>query len=295
MTTGRVRIGTCSWKYSDWKGLIYSPEKTYSPHDYLPDYAQHFSTVEIDQWFWSLLPAEITLPDPETARIYADSVPDDFIFSVKVPNAITLTHHHPRQPAKHKEVANKPNEHFLNVDLLKRTLELLQPLGTKLGPVIFQFGYLTKETMPSLKVLLDKFSEFFDAVPKGFDYAVEVRNVNYLKPSFFKFLRERNISPVLVEGYFMPPIAQVAEKFDISTAKSTVIRLVGVDRWEVKMQAGKKWDRIVSPKDESIEGVVRVVREQVGKGREVYVNVDNHYEGCAVMTIGKLVKRLGDI
>jgi len=288
-----LHIGTCSWKYDDWKGLIYDPAKTYSPNDYLPDYAKHFSTVEIDRWFLSLLPAEIKLPDPETAKIYADSVPDDFIFSVKVPNAITLTHHFPRQPAKHKEVANKPNEHFLNVDVLERFLEILQPFGNKLGPVIFQFGYLTKATMPSLKVLLDRFSEFFDQVPKGFHYAVQVGNPNYLKQSFFKFLRERDLSPVLVERYGMPPIAQVAEKFDISTAKSTVIRLMGVDRWKVKMQAGKTWDKIVAPKDESIEGVAKVVREQVDKGREVFVNVNNHYEGCAVLTIGKLVERLG--
>ncbi len=287
-----LRIGTCSWKYDDWTGLIYDPEKTYSPNDYLPDYAKHFSTVEIDQWFWSLFPAEIKLPDPEIVQIYSDSVPNDFLFSVKVPNAITLTHHYSRQPVKHKDYADKPNDHFLDVDLLKRFLEILQPLGKKLGPVMFQFEYLNKSKMPSLKAFLDRLSEFIDKAPQGFDYGIEIRNPNYLKEPYFTFLREKNLSIILVEGYFMPPIGEVAEQFDVSTGKSTVIRLMGPDRAEIEREAGKKWDRIVAPKDESIEGVVGVVREQVDRGREVYVNVNNHYEGCAVMTIGRLVERL---
>ena len=53
---GHVRIGTCSWKYDSWKGLVYDPDRQYRPDDYLPDYAKHFTTVEIDQWFWSLFP-----------------------------------------------------------------------------------------------------------------------------------------------------------------------------------------------------------------------------------------------
>jgi uncharacterized protein YecE (DUF72 family) len=288
-----LHIGTCSWKYTDWRGLIYDPEKTYAPNEYLPDYAQHFSTVEIDQWFWSLFPAEIKFPDPETVKIYADSVPDDFLFSVKVPNAITLTHHYARQPVKHKDFADKPNDHFLDVDLLKRFLAILQPLEGKLGPVMFQFEYLNKQKMPSLKAFLGKLFDFFDKAPEGFDYGIEIRNPNYLKEPYFGFLREKNFSIVLVEGYFMPPVGEVAEKFDVSTGRSTVIRLMGPDRQEIEKEAGKKWDRIVAPKDESIEGVVKVVMEQVCRGREVYVNVNNHFEGCAVMTIGKLVEKLG--
>jgi hypothetical protein len=57
-----LRIGTCSWKYDSWKGLVYDPDKKYRPDDYLADYARHFTTVEIDQWFWSLFPSVASLP-----------------------------------------------------------------------------------------------------------------------------------------------------------------------------------------------------------------------------------------
>jgi len=33
-----LRIGTCSWKFDSWKGLLYESEKRYRPQDYLRDY-----------------------------------------------------------------------------------------------------------------------------------------------------------------------------------------------------------------------------------------------------------------
>jgi len=94
-----LRIGTCSWKYDSWKGLVYDPEKSYAPYDYLTDYARYFNTVEIDQWFWSLFPQGAKLPDPQSVQAYVDSVPDDFLFTVKAPNSITLTHFYAKQPS----------------------------------------------------------------------------------------------------------------------------------------------------------------------------------------------------
>ena len=35
-----LRLGTCSWKYDTWKGLVYEPLKTYRADDYLVDYAK---------------------------------------------------------------------------------------------------------------------------------------------------------------------------------------------------------------------------------------------------------------
>src|SRR5512139_1419456 len=94
---GLLRLGTCSWKYDSWKGLIYEPGKTYRADDYLADYARHLGSVEIDQWFWSLFPGGLRLPDPAVVKRYAESVPDDFVFTVKAPNALTLTHYYAKQ------------------------------------------------------------------------------------------------------------------------------------------------------------------------------------------------------
>ncbi|PLX23103.1 MAG: DUF72 domain-containing protein, partial [Ignavibacteria bacterium] len=48
MDMARLRIGTCSWKYPSWKGIVYSAPKGIN---YLEEYARVYDTVEIDQWF----------------------------------------------------------------------------------------------------------------------------------------------------------------------------------------------------------------------------------------------------
>lgn len=59
---------------------------------------QAYNCVEVGQWFWSLFPGDkVVLPRPEVVQGYADSVPQDFRFGVKVPNSITLTHHYKKK------------------------------------------------------------------------------------------------------------------------------------------------------------------------------------------------------
>ena len=43
-----ILYGTCSWNYDSWVGLVYSrPRRTAA--EYLPEYAEHFPTAEIDR------------------------------------------------------------------------------------------------------------------------------------------------------------------------------------------------------------------------------------------------------
>ncbi|MBN1360895.1 MAG: DUF72 domain-containing protein [Sedimentisphaerales bacterium] len=288
----RLRIGTCSWKYDSWKGLVYDPRKQYAAADYLTDYAKLFNTVEIDQWFWSLFPQGAKLPEVRTVQRYAQSVPDDFLFTVKVPNAITLTHYYAKQPAAMKEYANRPNPHFLDVDLLNRFLEILAPLHGKLGPLMFQFEYLNKQKMPSLAVFLDQLDAFFGQAPHGVAYAIETRNPNWLVAELFDFLRQRGLGFVLLEGYYMPPIAEVAARHNVRTAGFSVIRLHGPDRQGIEARTGGQWSEIAEPKDDGLRATAALISENTDVAIDTVVNVNNHYEGCAPLTIQRLLQRL---
>jgi uncharacterized protein YecE (DUF72 family) len=287
-----LRIGTCSWKYDSWKGLIYDPDKRYRADDYLQDYATHFNTVEIDQWFWSLFPSGARLPDPDTAKRYAESVPADFRFTIKAPNAITLTHSYSKQPKGQEGHANEPNHYFLSVDLLHRFLEALDPMQGKLGPVMFQFEYLNREKMPSLPVFLDRLQGFFAKAPAEFQYAVETRNPNYLKDEFLTALRQLGLGFVLLDGYYMPRIAEVVAKLDIRTASFSIIRLHGPDRAGIEEETRGVWDKIVEPKDDGLKATAAIVRQDLDAGVDTYVNVNNHYEGSAPLTIERLLRQL---
>jgi uncharacterized protein YecE (DUF72 family) len=287
-----LRVGTCSWKYDTWKGLLYDPDTKYHRDDYLVDYSKHLNTVEVDQWFWSLFPTGVKLPDLNTVETYAASVPRDFVFTVKAPNAITLTHFYAKQPARYEEYANRPNDGFLSVELLERFLESLEPMKGRLGPVMFQFEYLNKQKMPSCDAFLERLNAFFDKAPKGYQYAVESRNPNYLSKPYFDFLSERGLAHVFLDGYYMPRIGEVFGKNDAHTAVFSVVRLHGPDRQGIEKATNKIWNKLVAPRDEGIASAVDIVKRNADKLITTYINVNNHYEGSAPLTIERFLDAL---
>ena len=281
---GLLRLGTCSWKYDSWKGLVYDAGKTYRPDDYLPDYAKTLDSVEVDQWFWSLFPGGPRLPDPAVVRRYAKSVPDDFVFTVKAPNALTLTHFYAKQTPAHAAYAGRPNPHFLDRDLLGRFLEALSPMGSKLGPIMFQFEYLNKQKMPSKEAFFERLGAFVAEAPKGYHYAIEIRNPNYYSRAFFDFLKGHGLGFVYLDGYYMPPIGQVFEKYGPETASFQVVRLHGGDRLEIEGVTGEVWDKVVDPKPGGLAAAAKIVRANAKKRVLTYLNLNNHYEGSAPLS-----------
>lgn len=289
---GLLRLGTCSWKYDSWKGLIYEAGKRYRPDDYLGDYAKVLDSVEVDQWFWSLFPGRARLPEPRTISLYEKSVPEGFSFTVKAPNALTLTHHYKNQPAGSAAFADQPNPNFLDEGLLRRFLDILSPLGPKLGPIMFQFDYLNKKKMPTAEAFYDRFGAFISKAPMGFQYAVEIRNANYFSPAFFGFLKEHGLGFVYLDGYYMPPIGKVFEDFAPETAAFQIIRLHGGDRLEIEGETGEVWNKIAAPKPEGLESAARIVRSNARKNILTYVNFNNHYEGSAPLSIRRFLETL---
>lgn len=254
------------------------------------NYARYFNTVEIDQWFWSLFPQGVKLPDPKAVCRYPESVPDDFRFGIKAPNAITLTHFYAKQPKGSEAYANKPNPDFLNQDLLSRFLESLESIRAKLGPIMFQFEYLNRKKMPSLEAFLDKLNVFFTKAPKGYPYAIEIRNNNYLKQPFFAFLKDHQVGCVLLDGYYMPPIGEVARDFQIHTGNFTVLRLHGPDRKGIEEKTKGIWNEVIEPQDERLNAATGVTRRILKDKNDTYIYVNNHYEGCAPLTIERFLK-----
>lgn len=287
-----LRIGTCSWKYDSWKGLIYEPDVNYEARDYLADYARTLNTVEIDQWFWSLFPAGLKLPELPTVKQYAESVPEGFVFTIKAPNVITLTHFPPHQPKQYASFAKQTNPNFLNPKLLARFLETLKPMADKIGPILFQFEYLNRSKVESSETFLSQLGAFFADAPEGYEYAVEIRNRNYLSAEFFECLRARGVGFIFIEGYFMPPVGEVHDTYDTRTAPFSVVRLHGPNRLEVEEQTGKVWNEIVEPRPEGLEATARIVRENARRKIRTFVNVNNHYEGSAPLTIARLLEIL---
>jgi uncharacterized protein YecE (DUF72 family) len=275
-------IGTCSWKYDSWRGIVYSELKE---KNFLREYSQHFSTVEVDQWFWSLFTGDkVVLPNLNVVQEYADSVPEDFIFSIKVPNSITLTHQYKKQ----KSDSLRVNPHFLSVEVMQRFLELLVPLGSRIGPLNFQFEYLNKQKMSGVGAFVEKFGEFVAKLPAEFKYCIEIRNPNYLTKNYFDFLAETDLHHVFLHGYYMPPIFDVYKQFGAKISSLTVIRLHGGDRREIEDKTGNDWSDIVDPKDGDLQSLATMLADLSVRNIETFLYVNNHFEGSAPRTIARI-------
>lgn len=292
-----LRIGTCSWKYPEWSRAGVYPEAYDSKTgNFLEHYSRFYNTVEIDQWFWSLYTRKfVRLPSPRIAKGYAEAVPRDFLFTVKAPNSITLTHFYTKgaQAKQYPEYAGKPNKHFLSHDLLRKFLKTLEPIGEKLGPIMFEFEYLNKEKMESLDVFLAALESFFKELPEGYQFGVESRNPNYLKPNYFALLKKYMIAHVFLEGYYMPPVTSVFKAQKALTARHTVFRLHGPDREGMAQKAGGVWDRIQIDRTPLLEEIGGVLKKVIDDRISTFVNVNNHFEGCAPVSIAKLLKDFG--
>ena len=283
-----LRIGTCSWKFPSWAGIVYSAPRGIN---YLQEYATQYDTVEIDQWFWSLFGADkIRLPDRRDASEYRQSVPDGFRFTVKAPNSITLTH-------LYKKGRSGPlvtNPHFLSTELVRDFLALIEPLHDTLGPIMFQFEYLNRQKMTSQNQFLQLIEAFATTLPAPHQYGLEIRNGQYLNQAHFELLNHTHLIPVFLQGYWMPPIVETYDAWRslILEQPAVVIRLHGPDREGMEEKTGKQWDQIVESRDEELSAIADMVNDLLSEAVQVTVNVNNHYEGSAPLTVGRLRRLL---
>ena len=281
-----LRFGTCSWKYPSWAGIVYSGPEA----DFLAEYSGRYPTVEIDQWFWSLFDADsIALPQIPTISEYLAAVPEEFQFTIKAPNSVTLTHFYKK--GTQRGVGENP--YFLSPKLFADFLDRITPMKAQTAMIMLQFEYLNREKMSGVDDFLRQLETFLMEVGSDWPLGVEIRNPNYLHSAYFQMLANYRVTPVFCEGYFLPPITSVYQKHRELLSETGMIRLLGPDRRAIEKATGKKWNRIAAPKDEALPAIADMLVDMLAHGIDVIVNVNNHYEGSAPLSIERL-ERLVD-
>lgn len=282
-----LNIGTCSWKFPAWEGLVYTKAKDIN---YLEEYSARFDCVEVDQRYWSLFGIDkVALPRPETVKEYAESVPKNFRFGVKLPDALTLTH----LRRKDKSETMQSNPHFLSTNLLNTFLETLEPIHGNLGPLMLQFGYLNREMVPAPKEFRKQLDSFLDKLPKGFLWAVELRNPNWLNERYFQYLKDRGIAHVWEQGHHMPSVAELYPRFADLLTDDCVIRMHGPDWKGMEKRQDKDWSKITEPRDKDVNAVAKILKDMIGRKKKVWAFVNNHFEGCAPKSVERIKKCMG--
>jgi uncharacterized protein YecE (DUF72 family) len=157
----KIHIGTSGFGYKEWKGKFY-PAKI-DPKEMLRYYSERLGAVEINNTFYHM-------PTEGILTSWAEQVPDNFIFAFKAPQVITHL----------KQLMNVSEE----TDYLFRTLSIL---GTKLGPVLFQFPKSFHINQPALEA-------FLSLIPSNISCAFEFRSPSWIDAEIIAMLHKKGCS-----------------------------------------------------------------------------------------------------
>jgi uncharacterized protein YecE (DUF72 family) len=256
-STPSIRLGTSAFTAAGWPGSFY-PEGL-PAKDYLSYYAQHFDTVEVDSTYYRT-------PSPSTVRGWAEKTPKGFLFTAKVPQAIT-----------HEAVLVDCEEEF------KTFVSTMELLGDKLGPMLLQFPYFNRTKFKSLVGFLAILEPFLKMLPKDHRFALEIRNKSWLTASLTDLLKAHGVALAVIDQAWMPRPTEWFEKIDPITANFTYVRWLG-DRKGIELQT-KVWDKTIVDRTGEMTEWVKILKGVQKRKIQILAFANNHYAGHGPSTV----------
>jgi uncharacterized protein YecE (DUF72 family) len=261
-----ILAGTSAFTADGWQATFYPADL--KPADYLRHYATRFPTVEIDSTFYGT-------PKPERVRGWYEKTPPDFVFAAKIPQIIT-----------HEKILEDCDAE------LAEFLQTMELLGEKLGPLLFQFGYISPSVLRNGAQFLSRLAPFLNKLPglcaRPHQFAIEIRNKTWLDASLLEALREHNVAFALTDHSFMPrpwelKRSQLKSDQDLITANFAYVRWLG-DRKAIEAIT-TTWDNTVVDRRDDLLHWVELFRELRRRNLRVYAYANNHYAGHGPGTV----------
>ena len=290
-----VFIGTSSWKYEGWLGSLYTSVRyeyrgkvaaKRFERECLVEYAEVFKTVCIDAAYY-------TFPRIEYLQGLADQVPDDFRFGLKVTDEITIKKY--PNHARHGAKAGQLNRDFLNAELF--TTAFLKPceeIRSKTGVLMFEFSRFWPSDYEQGRNFVADLDVFLGKLPKGWPYAIEMRNKNWLAPEYFACLARHGVTHVFNSWDAMPPVGEQMALPDSRTNPKLVAArflLKPGRKYEQAVSAVAPYKSVKEPyPDARAAGKALIVENKKSPDRKTFVFVNNRLEGNALGTIEALIE-----
>ena len=288
-----ARLGTSSWNYPGWNGLVWDgdyPESQLSKHG-LQAYARHplFRTVSLDRAFYRPLTAS-------QYAAYAAQVSDDFRFVVKAPALVTDA-----TVRGEKGQAVQANPAFLSPELAVQEFvqPVLQGLQHKLGVLVFQISPLPAGLHARLPELLQRLAAMLQALPSltaqapDAVIAVEVRDPVWLTPEFVSVLRQSGATYCLGLHAKMPPIEGQLPLLRAlwpgpRVCRWNLHRMHGAYGYEDAAKLYMPYAKLVDVDLKTRTTLAKVVNATTKAGYNAYVTISNKAEGCAPLSVAAL-------
>ena len=284
-----VRFGASSWKYPGWRGIVYNrkykSKKDFNDHC-LAEYSELFSTVCADFALYDF-------PDSKQMKLIHDSTTDTFEVSLKVTDRVTIKRY-PSLP-RFGPLAGTENPDFLNIELFEDAfLKPLEELKQKRGAIIFEFSTFHPTSEITYRKFVDLIDAFIARLPKGYEYAVELRNREFLTEEYLNMLSSYGVAHVLNNWTRMPPIIDQIKIAGVLTSSFSVARalLVPGRAYQDAVQMFQPYDRVKEENPELRMGLVESVQKCIAEGKTLYAYVNNRAEGNSPRTIEGILDML---
>jgi uncharacterized protein YecE (DUF72 family) len=289
-----LRLGTSSWAFAGWQGLVYAATARAHPESHLSReglraYSAHslFGAVGIDRGFY----APIDRADHER---YAAQVPDGFRFLVKAPNQVT--------DALQRDASGRArgtHDSFLDAGFASERFvrPAVEGLGSRLGTLLFQFAPLPAALLADAPAWIERLGRFLEALPRslpaGAGYAVELRDPALLTPRLVDCLRQVGVDYCLGLHDRMPPVArQLQARARLHRGHPGPL----VTRWSLHAGLGYEAARrryapfgaLVDPDPVTREPLARAAADTLRAGQPVTIIANNKAEGSAPLTLAAL-------
>ncbi|WP_422649124.1 DUF72 domain-containing protein [Cupriavidus sp. H18C1] len=292
-----LHLGTSTWSYPGWKGLVYDGDYSDSllSRKGLSAYAAHplLRAAGVDRGFYAPIPLTDYLA-------YAAQVPDDFRFLVKAPASVC----DPWLRASNG-AGRLANAAFLDVEIAVR--DFIVPatagLGAKCGPLLFQLSPL-RAMAADAAGFLSRLDAFLSALPAldpaqtpNACYAVELRDPELLTPRFIKLLRTHGVRFGCAARDRMPPLARQAAAQalrDEGEPGPLVLRWLLHEGYgyEQAEAAFEPFDRLHAVDPQTLAAAADLAVRTLQAGQPAYLIVSNNAEGCAPLTLARLAEAI---
>jgi len=292
-----LRLGTSSWSYPGWAGLVWDGDYSDSmlaKHG-LPAYAQHplLRGVGLDRSFYRPLSVA-------QYAAYAAQVPDDFRFVVKAPGAVTDA-----LVRDESGRALQPNPLFL--DPVWAVRDFVQPaldgLRHKLGALVFQLSPLPLALLADLPAVLARMETMLQALPElrptapEAVIAVQVRDPEFISPEFAAVLRAAGATYCLGLHAKMPTIEEQLPMLRALwpgplVCRWNLHRRHGPFGYKTAQQLYEPYDRIADADPDTLRTLAKVALATCAAGHPALIAIGNKAEGCSPLSVVALAQQI---
>jgi uncharacterized protein YecE (DUF72 family) len=242
-------LGTSGWYYKEWIGPFYKKGEKRMLHAY----GRVFETTEINSTFYRY-------PEKKTVMGWARYSPPDFVFTAKLPKLIT---------------------HEKRLDLDAGVEEDLEKFCNLMRILLFEgkLGCLLIQLPPRYEYNIEHLASFLQVLPPDFNFAIEFRNLSWIRKETWDLLAKHNIAYTIVDEPLLPPEINITSN-------------IAYFRWHGKGE--KPWFNYKYSEKE-LKPWIPKLKSTAMKVKKTYGYFNNHFHGYAPENCLQVLEMLGMI